>query len=207
MARGAVDGFGDVFQDEVEEDLVAPVAAGVEKGLELDDVGVLHLAHDLQLAVLKALVLEDALDGGILARADQLGLEDDAEGAIAHDLALCIREVPLLAGRTVVHSFLDDLAHAQALEGVVHGWLSNVQMCRLTGEGYIKDIYKDIRGRKRQKDRRTDPRKNHQQLLIVGPADGGEAGKEGFLGHEQGHEEWWRPCCAVVDRFSSFGAC
>jgi hypothetical protein len=40
------------------------------------------------LAYLEPLVLQHALDGGILATGRQLGLEDDAERAIADDLAL-----------------------------------------------------------------------------------------------------------------------
>lgn len=70
-----------------------------------------HDAHDLEFTVLimlalaapaytsraqahlEAFVLEHALDGGVLAAGRQLGLENDAEGAIAYDLALCVRQV------------------------------------------------------------------------------------------------------------------
>jgi hypothetical protein len=58
---------------------------------------------------LESLVLQDALDGRVLARGRELGLEDDAEGAIAHDLALGILHVPSLSRHAILDLFADDL--------------------------------------------------------------------------------------------------
>mmetsp|Transcript_15888 Transcript_15888/g.18402 ORF Transcript_15888/g.18402 Transcript_15888/m.18402 type:complete len:329 (-) Transcript_15888:80-1066(-) len=58
-----VDGLGDVVHDHVEVDFVRLVAAGVERVLHRDDVGVVQLFHNLELSVLVALVLVDLLDG------------------------------------------------------------------------------------------------------------------------------------------------
>ena len=57
---------------------------------------------------LEAFVLQDALDGGIFTARRQLGLEDDAERAVAHDLALCVREVLVLARLAVLDLLADD---------------------------------------------------------------------------------------------------
>lgn len=50
---------------------------------------------------LEAFVLEDLLDGdvanGIAIRADESGLKDDAEAAVAHDFAACVLNFFLLA--------------------------------------------------------------------------------------------------------------
>lgn len=65
VARGAVDGLGDVLLDQVEVDLILlgqavsrtpmggmgegthSLAVGVVEGLQLDDIGMSHDAHDL----------------------------------------------------------------------------------------------------------------------------------------------------------------
>jgi hypothetical protein len=55
---------------------------------------------------LEPLVLEDSLDGSILSRWRQLGLENNAEGAISDNLALRVLQVPSFSS----HSILDLLA-------------------------------------------------------------------------------------------------
>lgn len=84
-------------------------------------------AHDLQLAVLRrvskrvapparshsqtdleALVLEHTLDGGIFSAGGQLGLKNDAKGAVAYDLALRVRQILVVAGHTVLDLFADN---------------------------------------------------------------------------------------------------
>lgn len=57
---------------------------------------------------LEALVLQHALDGGILPRRRELGLEDDAEGAIADNLALGVLHLLGLAGQAVLDLLTDD---------------------------------------------------------------------------------------------------
>lgn len=60
-------------------------------------------------AHLEALVLQHPLDGSVLAAGRQLRLEDDAEGAIADDLALRIGKVFVLARLAVLHFLANDL--------------------------------------------------------------------------------------------------
>lgn len=81
----SVNGLWHKLQDEVEIDFIGLVARGVEAVLELTYVGVIDHAHDLQFAVLVALVLEDLLDGDGLAGFTDGSLKDDAEGAISDD--------------------------------------------------------------------------------------------------------------------------
>lgn len=57
---------------------------------------------------LEALVLQHTLDGRILAAGGQLGLEDDAKGAIADDFALRVREVLVVARHAVLHLLAND---------------------------------------------------------------------------------------------------
>jgi hypothetical protein len=102
------------------------LAVAVVEGLELDNVGVADDSHDLQLSVLgrvsqlagvaewgsaclEALVLQDALDGGVFAAGRQLGLEDDAKGAISDDFALSVGEISGLSCDAILHLFPDDL--------------------------------------------------------------------------------------------------
>eukprot|EP00356_Strombidium_inclinatum_P006644 CAMPEP_0170495270 /NCGR_PEP_ID=MMETSP0208-20121228/15111_1 /TAXON_ID=197538 /ORGANISM="Strombidium inclinatum, Strain S3" /LENGTH=132 /DNA_ID=CAMNT_0010771433 /DNA_START=616 /DNA_END=1011 /DNA_ORIENTATION=- len=75
--------LGHVVHHHVQVDLVRLVALRVEGMLQRDDVGVVEFFHDLQLAVLVALVLVDLLDGDLLVVLVDCRLEDDAEGAIA----------------------------------------------------------------------------------------------------------------------------
>lgn len=60
-------------------------------------------------AHLEALVLEDALDGGVLAAGRELGLENDSERTIANNLALRVGQVLVLAGQAVLDLLPDDL--------------------------------------------------------------------------------------------------
>lgn len=59
-------------------------------------------------AYLEALVLEDPLDGRILAAGRQLGLEDDSKRAVADDLALGVGKIPVLSRHAIVDLFADD---------------------------------------------------------------------------------------------------
>lgn len=58
---------------------------------------------------LEPLVLQHTLDGGILARRRQLRLENDAEGAIADNLAVCVLHFPRLACDAILDLFADNL--------------------------------------------------------------------------------------------------
>jgi hypothetical protein len=57
---------------------------------------------------LEAFVLQDALDGGVFATWRQLGLEDDTERAVSYNLALCVRQVFVLARLAVLDLLADD---------------------------------------------------------------------------------------------------
>jgi hypothetical protein len=59
-------------------------------------------------AHLEALVLQHALNGRIFAAGRQLGLEDDAKGAVADNLALRVGEVLVFARLAVLDLFADD---------------------------------------------------------------------------------------------------
>ena len=69
-------------------DLVLLLPRGVEEVHELDDVAVLEAPHDLQLAVLEALVLQHLLDRHHLPSLHQLRLVHHAEAAVADDLQM-----------------------------------------------------------------------------------------------------------------------
>lgn len=58
---------------------------------------------------LEAFVLKDAFDGSIFASGRQLGLEDNAKGAIAHDLALGVLHITSLASNAVLDLLADHL--------------------------------------------------------------------------------------------------
>jgi hypothetical protein len=64
---------------------------------------------------LEALVLQHALDGRIFATGRQFGLEDDAERAVADDLALCVGQVLVLARLAVLDLLADDFCGVLAL--------------------------------------------------------------------------------------------
>lgn len=57
---------------------------------------------------LEAFVLQNALDGSILSTGGELGLENDTEGAVSYDLALCVRQVFVLARLAVLDLLADD---------------------------------------------------------------------------------------------------
>lgn len=60
-------------------------------------------------AYLEAFILENAFDGCVFTSWRQLGLKDDTEGAIAHDLALCVLHVTSLSSDAILHLFTDHL--------------------------------------------------------------------------------------------------
>ena len=57
---------------------------------------------------LEALVLQHALDGGVLSGGRQLGLEDDTERTVADDLALGVLHLLGLSGQAVLDLLTDD---------------------------------------------------------------------------------------------------
>lgn len=63
----------------------------------------------LQAPYLEPLVLEHSLDGGILTRRRELGLEDDAKRAVAHYLTLGVLHLLRLAGETILHLLANHL--------------------------------------------------------------------------------------------------
>jgi hypothetical protein len=67
---------------------------------------------------LEALVLQHSLDGRVFTAGRQFGLEDDAEGAIADDLALCIGQVFVLARQAVLHFLADDFCEGVSMRAV-----------------------------------------------------------------------------------------
>jgi hypothetical protein len=103
-----------------------PLAIVVEEGLELDNVWMANDAHNLQFTVLwqvsswwrhsgshaqtdlEAFVLQDALDGGIFSARGELGLEDYTKGTVAHNLALCVRQILVLSSLAILDLFADD---------------------------------------------------------------------------------------------------
>lgn len=58
---------------------------------------------------LESLVLEHALNGSVLTRGRELGLEDNAEGAVSHNLALSILHVSSFSSNTILNLFANDL--------------------------------------------------------------------------------------------------
>ena len=58
---------------------------------------------------LESLVLEDSLDGSVLAAGSHLGLEHHTEGAIADDLTLRVGDLLGLAGQSILDLFANDL--------------------------------------------------------------------------------------------------
>jgi len=62
-------------------------------------------------AYLETLVLEHTLDGSILTRRRQLGLEDHAEGAVSHDLALRVLHLFCFSGKAILDLLTNDFCH------------------------------------------------------------------------------------------------
>ena len=62
-------------------------------------------------ARLESLVLQDTLYCSVFARGRELGLEDDTEGTVPHNLALGILHVSSLPGYAVLNPFADNLCH------------------------------------------------------------------------------------------------
>jgi hypothetical protein len=61
------------------------------------------------LAHLESFVLQDALDGSILARGGELGLKDDAEGSVSYNLALCVLHISSLTRNAILDLFANNL--------------------------------------------------------------------------------------------------
>ena len=57
---------------------------------------------------LEALVLQHPLDGGVLSTRRELGLEDDTERAVAHNLALRVRQILVFSRLAVLDLFADN---------------------------------------------------------------------------------------------------
>lgn len=86
-----------------------------------------HNPHNLQLTILWAwsanpstyrmliqsylepLILQDSLDGRVLAARGHLGLKHHAERPVAHDLALRVRDLLGLPCQAILDLFADDL--------------------------------------------------------------------------------------------------
>lgn len=71
-------------------------------------MGCRRIRQPIESSYLEALVLENALDGGILSAGRELGLEDDTERAIAHDLALGVLHLFRLTGQSILDLFAND---------------------------------------------------------------------------------------------------
>jgi hypothetical protein len=93
-------------------------AIGIIESFQLNNVGVADNAHDLELTVLESLVLKDSLDGSILSRWGQLGLENNTEGAISDNLALRVLQIPSFSSHSILDLLADHLSHPEAVESV-----------------------------------------------------------------------------------------
>lgn len=91
VAHDAVNGLGHEVHHDVQVHLVA-LARGEEVVLHFYHVRVVQFLHDLQLAVLEALVLEHFLDRHDFARLLHLGLVHNAERPVSHDLLSIVSE-------------------------------------------------------------------------------------------------------------------
>lgn len=69
---------------------------------------------------LEPLVLQDSLDGSVLAAGGHLGLKHDTEGSIADDLALGVGDLLVLAGQAILDLFADDLCAGKEEETSVN---------------------------------------------------------------------------------------
>mmetsp|Transcript_95961 Transcript_95961/g.271634 ORF Transcript_95961/g.271634 Transcript_95961/m.271634 type:complete len:201 (+) Transcript_95961:1085-1687(+) len=87
-----------VLHHDVEVGLARLVPRSVKCVLELDDIGVPQLLHDLELAVLVAFVLENLFDRYRLAGFDDLRLVHDPERAAAQDALGIVGEGRLFRG-------------------------------------------------------------------------------------------------------------
>lgn len=123
---------------------------GVVEGLELDDVGVADNAHDLEFTVLRSksanssrvpkaclmylepLILKNTLDGSVLSRWRQLGLENHTEGTISDNFALGILQVSGLASHSILNLFTDHLCNYVSVE-------ANAIMARSSGNDIKQD--------------------------------------------------------------------
>lgn len=81
---------------------------------------------------LESLVLENTLDGSILSRWRQLGLENNAKGAVSDNLALSILQVPSLTGHSILDLLADHLCNC-----VSSGTSNQVQTFKPNGGNII----------------------------------------------------------------------
>lgn len=70
-----------------------------------------------RLSDLESFVLEHPLDRGIFSTGRQFCLEDDAEGPVAHYLALRVLEVSRLTGEAILDPFAYDFCQASQRTG------------------------------------------------------------------------------------------
>lgn len=110
-SRGAVDRFRDELLDKVQVNLIPLLAVGVVKRLQLDNVGVANDAHDLQLTVLEALILQDPLDRSIFSGRRQLGLEHHTKRTVADDFALRVGKISGFSSDAVLDSLTNDFCN------------------------------------------------------------------------------------------------
>lgn len=77
----------------------------------MDGRSVLPTAHvsEEPASYLEPLILEDSLDGSILAAGGHLGLKHHTERSIAHNLALCVGDLLGFARQAILDLFADDL--------------------------------------------------------------------------------------------------
>ena len=67
---------------------------------------------------LEALVLQHPLDGRIFTARRQLRLEDYTEGAVAHDLALRVCEIFVVAGQAILDLFADNFCYVVSTDAI-----------------------------------------------------------------------------------------
>lgn len=108
------------------------LSIGVVECFELYYIRVADDTHDLKLAILfpslcialheacflstylEALILKDTLDCCVFPIWGELGLENNAEGSIADDLALSVLHLFSLAGEAILHFFTNHLCPLSA---------------------------------------------------------------------------------------------
>jgi hypothetical protein len=110
VSTGAIDRLRDEFKNEIEVDFVFLITIGVKEGSELYDVWMTDKTHNLEFAILEALILENLLDGNLLfllGHVEKASGKDDAKGAIAYDLAIGILNLLCLTRLSIASDDLD----------------------------------------------------------------------------------------------------
>lgn len=62
-----------------------------------------------RMTYLETLVLQNSFDGCIFTAGHHLGLKNDTERPISHDLALCVGDLLHFSGQPILDLFADDL--------------------------------------------------------------------------------------------------